>query len=151
MERIFDPIRKKWVALTPEEKVRQNLLQQMLSVGYPKSSLIVEVDLSHLMRNASLPNRRVDILCGKFFEQTFHPLLVAECKKGRWNKEAQSQVEGYCALVSSPFFLLADSEKVETYLLDDNAKANKIASILPFSSLLQIYRDMCDARIARSS
>ncbi len=40
---IFDPIRRKSVADTPEERVRQALLSQMIGpLGFPKGLLAVE-------------------------------------------------------------------------------------------------------------
>jgi len=37
-EFIFDPLRKKWILLTPEEWVRQNFVQYLLQEkGYPAS------------------------------------------------------------------------------------------------------------------
>ncbi|HRF18083.1 MAG TPA: type I restriction enzyme HsdR N-terminal domain-containing protein, partial [Chitinophagaceae bacterium] len=45
-EEIFDSQRKKWIALTPEEWVRQNFVQFMVSVKkYPASLIAVEKEL----------------------------------------------------------------------------------------------------------
>lgn len=140
MERVFDPIRKKWVALTPEERVRQALLQKLLQSGYPKGALLVETELSRLFPSPLTPRRRVDVLCGKYRQLTFFPMLIAECKQKKWTKEAIRQVEGYCSVVKAPFFLLADEEKIETYLLDHKEKRKCIGSILPFSYLSQLYQ-----------
>ncbi len=70
---IFDTVRKKWVALTPEEWVRQHVLQYLFTEkGYPLSLTAVEaaIDL-HGMR------RRCDVIC---HTSEGKPLLVVECK-----------------------------------------------------------------------
>jgi len=71
-DQIFDPCRKKWVALTPEEWVRQNLLQYLIQVcKYPIELIAIEkkIQLGPL-------NKRFDIL-------VYHgttPWMIIECK-----------------------------------------------------------------------
>jgi hypothetical protein len=70
---IFDPVRKKYVALTPEEWVRQQLVY-FLSVGrqVPLSSMGVEVTVPFNRRNL-----RADVIV---YNRRGQPLLLAECK-----------------------------------------------------------------------
>jgi len=57
-EMILDPIRRKFVKLTPEEWVRQNFIQYLVNEGkYPLGLLGVEVMFSY-----NKLKRRVDIL-----------------------------------------------------------------------------------------
>ena len=70
---IFDPYRKKWVALTPEEWVRQNMLQYLEQVmHYPASLIAIEksIKLGEL-------TKRFDILVYK----NDVPWLIIECKE----------------------------------------------------------------------
>lgn len=70
---IFDDIRRQWVALTPEEWVRQNFLQYLVQVKkYPSSLIAVEKEI----RGGEL-TRRCDIVA---YDKTANPLLMAECK-----------------------------------------------------------------------
>ncbi len=70
---IFDPIRRKYVRLTPEEWVRQNFIQYLVMEGkYPSGLLGVEV----LFRMNKL-KRRVDILV---HDRMGRPVLIVECK-----------------------------------------------------------------------
>lgn len=72
-EHLFDPFRKKWVVLTPEEWVRQNFLQFLLqNLEYPSSLIAVEKEL----RLGEL-KKRFDILV---YNQAHQPWLMVECK-----------------------------------------------------------------------
>jgi Uncharacterized conserved protein len=70
---IFDPFRNKFVALTPEEWVRQNFLSFMVTqLGFPKGLIAVEQQLK-----VNRLSRRCDILA---FSRTGEPILLVECK-----------------------------------------------------------------------
>jgi len=70
---IFDPFRKKFVRLTPEEWVRQHFLNLMVTrLGFPASLIVVEASLT-VNRMA----RRFDILA---YTSDGNPCLVVECK-----------------------------------------------------------------------
>ncbi len=72
-EEIFDPLRKKWIVLTPEEWVRQNFLQYMVSVKkYPASLIAVEKELK-----LGELKKRFDILV---YDSRHEPWLMVECK-----------------------------------------------------------------------
>jgi len=70
---IFDPVRSKFVALTPEEWVRQHFLNYMMTtLGYPKGLIRVE---AAFRLNSML--RRADILV---YSRSGEPALIVECK-----------------------------------------------------------------------
>ena len=70
---VFDPVRRQWVRLTPEEWVRQNMLHWMASVkGYPLSMIAVEKEV----RLGSL-RKKFDILV---YDAAHLPWLMVECK-----------------------------------------------------------------------
>lgn len=72
-EYIFDPLRKKWIRLTPEEWVRQNFLQYLLQVmNYPASLIAIEKEIQ-----MGELKKRFDILVYK----NDHPWLLIECKE----------------------------------------------------------------------
>jgi hypothetical protein len=72
-EMILDPVRRKYVKLTPEEWVRQNFVQYLINEGkYPPGLLGIEV----LFRFNKL-KRRVDILV---HDRSGKPVLIVECK-----------------------------------------------------------------------
>jgi hypothetical protein len=70
---IFDQIRRRWVRLSPEEWVRQNVIHWMTTVGgYPQGMMAVEKEI----RLGQL-RKKFDILLYDPFHQ---PWLMVECK-----------------------------------------------------------------------
>lgn len=73
LRQIYDCIRRRYVALTPEEWVRQHFLNFMINnLEYPAALLGVEV-----MFSMNSLNRRVDIMA---YNRLGNPLLAVECK-----------------------------------------------------------------------
>ncbi|MGI9139306.1 MAG: type I restriction enzyme HsdR N-terminal domain-containing protein [Sediminibacterium sp.] len=76
-DQIFDPFRKTWISLTPEEWVRQNTLQYLVQTcNYPSILIAVEktIQLGEL-------NKRFDIVVYK----NNSPWMIIECKEARIN------------------------------------------------------------------
>lgn len=70
---VCDPIRKKWLVLTPEEHVRQYLLQYLIHVmQYPPALIAVEKTV--LVNGQS---KRYDVVV---YNRNHSPWLLAECK-----------------------------------------------------------------------
>lgn len=71
---IFDGIRRKWLVLTPEEWVRQNVIQFLLiEKKYPGSLIAIEkeIKLGEL-------KKRCDIVV---YNRDLHPWMIIECKE----------------------------------------------------------------------
>jgi hypothetical protein len=72
-EWIFDEVRKQWVRLTPEEWVRQNILQYLLQVKkYPASLIAIEKEIA-----LGDLRKRFDILVYRDAK----PWMIIECKE----------------------------------------------------------------------
>lgn len=70
---IFDAIRKKWLVLTPEEWVRQHMIEYLIQEKkYPKSLIQLEGGLK-----VNTLQKRSDIL---IYDSYGKPLLLVECK-----------------------------------------------------------------------
>lgn len=70
---IFDGIRKKYVVLTPEEWVRQHVIDYLIKqLGYPKSLIRVEFSLVY-----NQLSKRSDVVV---FNRNAQPWMVVECK-----------------------------------------------------------------------
>ncbi len=71
-EFIFDEVRRKWIIITPEEWVRQNILQYLIKImKYPAALIAVEkmVELGEL-------KKRCDVVVYK----AENPWMIVECK-----------------------------------------------------------------------
>ena len=107
---LFCPIRNKWVAALPEEKIRQALIQDMIHrLGFPQGALALEKNLSqlpHLHASHSLPNRRTDlVVLAKNIHPVhpFYPLLLVECKAVPLTDKVLRQMIGYNQFVKAYF------------------------------------------------
>jgi hypothetical protein len=109
---LYDEIRKKWVAATPEEIVRQTLLQKLVnSLGFPRELIAIEKALSEIPQISSqVPDRRIDVIV--FYKgKQFSPLLLIECKQGS-EKGAIEQLMGYNHFVQAPFIAVIDQDAI---------------------------------------
>lgn len=101
--RVYDPIRRKWVVLTPEEHVRQYTLQYMLTVAnYPAS--LVAVEKTILVNNR---NRRFDIVV---YSRDHKPWLLVECKEPgeAISERVLYQLLQYQSVVQCQYWLLTN-------------------------------------------
>jgi len=113
-ERIYDRVRNAWVVATPEEIVRQTLLNKMIDeLFYPKELIVVEKALSEIpmLSAAFVPLRRIDVAC---FAKNIHPdhslspVLLIECKESKQDAmQALEQVKGYNRFVKAYFIAVA--------------------------------------------
>ena len=69
---VLDPVRRRWVALTPEEGVRQGLLADLIALGYPAGLLAVEKGIAFGGKTW-----RADAVA---YGRDGRALLLAECK-----------------------------------------------------------------------
>ncbi|MEK9600470.1 MAG: type I restriction enzyme HsdR N-terminal domain-containing protein [Bacteroidota bacterium] len=97
---IFDPIRQKYVVLTPEEWVRQHIIQQLVKNGFPMGRISVE-------RMLPQTKKRYDIV---FYGSNGQPILLVECKAPsiHLNQKTLKQITSYIQHLDSPFILLSN-------------------------------------------
>ncbi len=100
-EFIFDSVRRQWVRLTPEEWVRQNFLQYLLTEKkYPFSLIAVEKEIDlHGLR------KRCDILV---YNRETQPWLMVECKSMEETLEEKvaMQVVRYNIAIPTDFLII---------------------------------------------
>jgi type I site-specific restriction endonuclease len=87
---IFDPIRKKYIVLTPEEWVRQNLIVYLVNEKkYPQNLIRIEQKLEG--KNQFF---RSDIVV---YNRNGQPLMIVECKaeKVKITQEVFEQISKY--------------------------------------------------------
>ncbi len=111
--RVFDPIRKKWLILTPEEHVRQYLLQFLISkMGYP--ALLLSVEKTIQVGDMS---KRFDVVV---YDRDHKPWMLVECKNPEVpiTEMTLHQLLGYQSTIQCPYWLLTNGH--ETYCADAN-------------------------------
>jgi hypothetical protein len=102
-ELLFDPHRKKWLVLTPEEWVRQNFMQYLVQVQrYPATLIALEKEiwLGEL-------KKRFDILV---YNKEHKPWMIVECKGPgiTLNDETVHQALRYNISVPAEFIIITN-------------------------------------------
>ena len=102
---IFDPIRRKMVARTPEEEVRQHLIAWLTSEKkVPQTLMRSEFGFEYNGRRY-----RADILV---FDRALHPLLLVECKAPdvRLDEAVIEQAIRYNRVLQVKFILISNGK-----------------------------------------
>jgi hypothetical protein len=104
-DQIFDPFRKSWVLLTPEEWVRQNLLQYLVqNLHYPASLIAVEkeIKLGEL-------SKRFDIVVYK----NELPWMIIECKEAKvaLNEKTMLQILQYQQVLMAQYLFMSNGHE----------------------------------------
>ncbi|MFP4092159.1 MAG: type I restriction enzyme HsdR N-terminal domain-containing protein [Cyclobacteriaceae bacterium] len=129
--RIFDIIRRKYVALTPEEWVRQHLIHYMVEyLDYPRSLISVESGLKYHKLA-----KRTDVVV---FDRTMQPLLLAECKSFRVKLDDQvfHQSAIYNQSLKAPYIMITNGLEHHCCRMDYLQNSYVfIDELLPFEQL----------------
>lgn len=109
MQTIWDPLRKKDVALTPEEEVRQACISLLLSKGVPVTHAMSEVVMDYGQKRF-----RADIVV---YDRKLHPLLVVECKRPdvTINAATVRQALMYHAVLDISYIVLTNGKSIYIY------------------------------------
>jgi Sec7-like guanine-nucleotide exchange factor len=130
-EMILDPIRKKFVKLSPEEWVRQNFIQYLIIEGkYPAPLLGIEV----LFKFNKL-KRRVDILV---HNRTGKPVMIVECKSPdvKIDDKVFDQIVCYNMGFKVPYIVVTNG--LVNYACKINFQENKYEFLL----VIPLYEDL---------
>lgn len=99
---IFDPLRKVWIVLTPEEWVRQNFIQYLIQVKqYPATLIAIEktIQLGEL-------KKRFDIVVYKEDK----PWMLIECKEANVtiSEKTLEQILQYQQIIEATFLVMTN-------------------------------------------
>ena len=103
ISKIFDPFRKKWCVLTPEEWVRQNTLMYLTQVAnYPSSLMAIEKEIS-----LGELKKRCDIVV---YDPSGMPWMIIECKEAKVpvNAKVLDQVLRYHSSLPVPYIMITN-------------------------------------------
>ncbi len=112
-EQIFCEWRHRWVRLTPEEWIRQQLLHRMVSEeGYPASLIAVEQAIT-----VGDVHKRCDAVV---YDSAMHPLMLIECKAETvpLTQKTLDQAITYNRKLNVPYLLLSNG--AQTICIDGN-------------------------------
>ena len=126
---VFDPIRKKWVALTPEEHVRQFLIAYLAEqMQYPTGLLSVEK-----MIQVATRKKRFDLVV---FNRSHQPWMLAECKAPsvEITNKTLFQLLDYHSAIPCRYWLLTNGH--QTFCADaaDPSQINWLPALPSFDS-----------------
>lgn len=103
---VLDHIRKKWLLLTPEEWVRQHLVNYLITIkNYPASLISLEAGLKY-----NSLQKRSDILV---YSKSRKPFLLVECKSTDViiNQKVIDQVSVYNKSINATFLCVSNGLK----------------------------------------
>lgn len=131
----LDPVRKKLVAITPEETVRQKIVAYLLKkLHVPKNMIAIEEALSHYGINS---RKRADIVVD-YLEETGegiirYPLAVIECKAPEvpLGDKSYNQVLEYCGILGAEYAMLTNGVEEICFKYHNNTGEYNIIEKLP--------------------
>ncbi|KAA9332772.1 type I restriction enzyme HsdR N-terminal domain-containing protein [Adhaeribacter soli] len=100
---IFDPVRKKYVLLTPEEWVRQHFLHYLTEhLAYPKTLFSIEKGMTY-----NRLQKRTDL---RVYSSAGLPLVLVECKAAgvAISAETVKQASVYNQTLKAPYVMLTN-------------------------------------------
>lgn len=123
VNKVFDVIRKKWLLLTPEEWVRQNILQYLLiTKKYPASLIAIEkkIKLAEL-------RKRCDIV---IYNRKSEPWMIIECKEMNviLSEKTMAQILRYHIALPAKYLVITNG----SYCFGFEKNENQFAGISTF-------------------
>ena len=110
---VFDPVRQKWVVMTPEEHVRQVFILYLLNVK--------QLPLSHLsVEHAVTVNgmtQRYDLVV---FDDALQPYMVVECKAPhiKLTQKVVEQAGRYNSILKAPLLCVTNGLEHKVFRID---------------------------------
>ena len=131
-ERVFDPVRRLWVALTPEEWVRQHVLNYLIhELGCPASLITVEQKL--VMNKLT---KRADVVV---HDRQGRAVLLVECKapEVKVDQRTFEQVARYNTVFNVPYLLASNG------LVHFCCRIGRVKGEFEFLTKVPVYEELC--------
>ena len=125
---VFDVVRRRWVSLTPEEWVRQNIVADLAETyGYPLELMQIEaaITLNGL-------TKRCDIVV---YDKSVKPFMIVECKKEsvKLTQKVVDQACRYNLVLQVPYLLLTNGVQSLCLQVDLDKRSLQQVAIPHFS------------------
>lgn len=127
---VFDEIRKKWILLSPEEWVRQHLINHLVSQkNVPGSLISVEKEI-----NLNSTRKRYDAVV---YNKTMKPILLIECKAPDVPiiETTLEQTLRYNLILGVNYLLITNGLK-EYVIVIENGKGKLLSTLPDYSELI---------------
>lgn len=127
---IFDDVRKKYLKLTPEEWVRQHTVKLLIDLGYSKSHIRLEQEISLYSRK-----KRFDILvCNSRNEA----IVLVECKAPnvKISQNTLDQICRYNVVSKAPYLFITNG--LQHFCLERDEEQYKFIQSIPAQNDLKI-------------
>ena len=117
--KIYVPLKKKWLVLTPEEKVRQEYIERLKNnYGYSYEQMRQELTVAE-GNGRGTGDARADIVVWASPEDVLKtaPVIVVECKAENINISEKDYWQGshYARYVRSPFFVATNLKQTKVF------------------------------------
>ncbi len=134
---IFDPYRRKYVRLTPEEWVRQNFVTWLVKErSFPASVIIMEKSMTY-----NKMHKRCDVLV---YDRRGKPVLMIECKAPgvKIRREVFDQIAVYNLVFRVPYLLVTNG--LNHYGCKADFDSRKISFLKDIPSYEQLNEGITD-------
>ena len=121
---LLDSIRMRWVALTPEEWVRQNTIQWLiLRAGVPKAAIAVEKEIK-----VGSMSKRFDLLV---YDRNTNPWMLVECKAAsvQLDESVLMQILSYNLAIPVEYLMINNDQ--QCHLAQRNGEKSSWLSSFP--------------------
>ncbi|MEO8514578.1 MAG: N-6 DNA methylase [Ignavibacteria bacterium] len=143
--KIFAPLKNKWLALTPEEKVRQEYICRLVNnYGYSLDQMEQEVQVSNSKRGQG--KARADILIWKTKEHKLNsksPIIVIECKAEHITIHEEDYFQGfnYASWAGADFFVTTNLKETRIFKVVKGDLPKKLEEIVDIPDALTALDD----------
>ncbi len=131
--KIFDAIRKKFLVLTPEEWVRQNVVRFLVEEkGFPPNLIVIEMGLK-----LNGLQKRADIIV---YSKLGKPVLLVECKAPhvKIDQKVFDQIGRYNITFKLPYLLVTNGMEHFCAQIDFNSKDFSFLQEIPEYEKLEV-------------
>lgn len=123
---VLDPVRRRYVRLSPEEWVRQHLVRTLVEhLGYPLGLIALEPTIA-----TAGGLRRPDVVA---FDRDGQPALIAECKapRVRIGQDVFEQVSRYNVVARAAALVVTNGEVHYCWRVDRDAGTLRFLEAIP--------------------
>ena len=146
--KIYAPLKNKWLVLKPEEEVRQKYICRLVDCyGYSLEQMDQEMQVTNSQRGQGAA--RADIIVWRSKEDKEakkYPLIVVECKAESVtiHKEDYYQGMNYASWVHADFFVTTNLKETRIFRIIKGQIPDKLDEIVDIPNASIIYRFLFD-------